>query len=90
MPASQCRGNNRVLTLGYPREIFYCEWWAKEQSFDLQFAPGGWGLQQGTESQKVIIPALPRRWGAVVTNDWCISCTFSFPFFNLIKHIVLS
>ena len=23
----------------YPREIFYCKGWGKEQSFDLQFAP---------------------------------------------------
>ena len=39
------RGNDGVLTLvSLPKEIFYCKERGNEQSFDLQFAPWGWGF----------------------------------------------
>ena len=43
----QCRGNDGVLTLG---SLPQGDFWGKEQSFDFQFAPWGWGLQHATES----------------------------------------
>ena len=49
----QCRGNDRVLTLGsLPREIFYCKVRGKEQSFDLQFASGGGAHSRALKAEK--------------------------------------
>ena len=51
---------------------------------------GGGAYSRALKAKKSLSPPFPVGGGAVVTNDWCISCTFSFSFFNLIKHIVLS
>ena len=42
--SSQCRGNDRALTIGFLPQGDFLLQRGKEQSFDLQFAPWGWGL----------------------------------------------
>ena len=73
--SSQCRENDRVLTLGsLPQEIFYCKGRGKEQSLTSSLPPGS-----GAHSRALKLKSHnPRPGGAVVTNDWCTTSIEAF------------
>ena len=55
--------------------------------FYQQAVPAGWGLQRVFAEPKVQVPAIPRGWGDVVTNDWCIrKFMFEDRHFDNLKH----